>query len=241
MDIDLDTGHSLYRWLHDHEADAWTVGQVNRKFGTSLTGNQLWRIWNGEFAIKLLEFSFYRHPVTTTKPSKSINLVQLYFAMKGEYYKNTTLQYRNETDTERRRLLKLGTFDHVTFAGTFTERRKDGLKQPTHYAVFDFDHVPDPGKLRDVLISDRLLNPEFAFISPSGDGVKVVLFNDDFETTEHETFYSGVLSYLEGKYPQYSKYIDSKTKDVSRTCFICWDKNVYIKPEYLEIWQASKN
>jgi len=57
----------------------------------------------------------------------------------------------------------------------------------------------------------------------------------------YDRFYSLVTNYLKNKYPAFASSIDGKTKDIARACFICYDPNCYIKPQYLELCQANKN
>lgn len=229
------TAIDIRRWLKENYHNSFTVDQVNNIFKTDLTDKTLYNLYEGRFTINLPLFTFYRKPVSNTAPYSNINLTQLFQAITGDYYKRTTMHYRQTKESS----YKAKNFDHVTISGIFNKRSKEGLEQRTGYAVFDFDHVPDPERVKQLLIHDEKLTPELVFTSPSGDGVKAVLYDSDMAT--HEMFYKLVTSYIEKKYPEIYPFMDAKTKDIARTCFLCYDPQAYIKPQYLELWQAQRN
>ncbi len=229
------TAIDIRRWLKENYHNSFTVDQVNNIFKTDLTDKTLCNLYEGRFTINLPLFTFYRKPVSNTAPYSNINLIQLFQAITGDYYKRTTMHYRQTKESS----YKAKNFDHVTISGIFNKRSKEGLEQRSGYAVFDFDHVPDPEKVKQLLIHDEKLTPELVFTSPSGDGVKAVLYDSDMAT--HEMFYKLVTSYIERKYPEIYPFMDAKTKDIARTCFLCYDPQAYIKPQYLELWQAQRN
>jgi len=214
---------------------------LNAKFDHSglLSKSELRQLLNGQFTVNYPKISFYMAPVTNVNPSKEIDLFQIYQAITGHYYKKATELFRAMEPGEAKAAFKKSRFDHVTFAGTFTARKTEGLKNLSGYAVFDFDHLQEPGKLKGLLIADPFLDVQMIFTSPSGDGLKMILFNED--AAPYNIFYGVVVNYLKNKYPIFAANLDGKTKDIARTCFLCHDANAFIKPQYLEVWQASKN
>jgi len=230
---------SIRNWILENYHNAFTIKDVNAMFAVSLTEDELFKIYKGDFVVNYPKFSYYPAPVTTTIPTKEADLVKLYQAITGNYYKKVTEQYRVMEAGKQKATFKITRFDHVTFSGIFSSRKADGLIQLSGYAVFDFDHVQDPEVLKNLLIADPFLEVQMIFMSPSGDGLKMILFNEDGEA--YQDFYGAVVIYLKIKYPMFAASLDAKTKDIARTCFICHDANCYINPQYLELWQASKN
>lgn len=204
-----------------------------------LSEGDLRQLLKGQFTVNYPKFSYFKAPVTNTTPAKEITLVQLFTAITGTYYLKVTEQYRAMETGAQKAEFKRTRFDHVTFAGIFTARKSDNLKTLSGYAVFDFDHVPQVEIFRNLLIADMKLDVQMMFVSPSGDGLKMILHNDT--GAPYDRFYLAVLGYLKSNYHDFVKNIDEKTKDVARTCFVCHDPNCYIKPQYLELWQISKN
>lgn len=235
----LDQAAPLRQWLFDNYNNGWTLEKVNAAFNVSLSDNQLFSIYKGNFTFNLPDFSYFKAPVMNTTPTRSINLVQIYRAISGNYYKGITEKFRAMPPGKEKGEFKAMNFDHGTFAGTFSTRKAAGLITPSYYAVFDFDHVEDVLGLKTMLIQDATLSPELVFTSPSGDGLKVVVLNSDGE--DYSIFYETVTKYLLKKYPKQADHLDRKTKDVSRTCFICHDPDCYLTQKLKTLCQVSKN
>lgn len=197
------------------------------------------QLLKGQFTVNYPKFSYYTAPVRNTIPTKEIDILQLFTAITGNYYKEVTETFRAMAGGQEKANFKTSRFDHVTFAGIFTARKSDNLKTLSGYAVFDFDHVQEVNKLKNLLIADEILDVQLLFTSPSGDGLKMIIYNEG--SSPYDLFYNGATTYLKNYYPSFATSIDGKTKDVARTCFICHDANAFIKPQYLELWQNSKN
>jgi len=234
--ISIETGLSIKKWINDNFC-RFTDYEICSKF--NLTIPELWAIYRGNFTVNYPKFSYCKAPIRNTIPTKEIDLLQVYRAISGTHYKKLTEQYRAMEPGAKKREFKETRFDYVIFGGTFTKRNITAVKKLSGYAAFDFDHLQEPEALKQLLIADENLNVQLCFISPSGDGLKMILFNDDGDP--YDEFYSDVTNYLKSNYPSFAGTIDSKTKDTARACFICHDANCYIKSQYLELWHAEKN
>lgn len=110
----------------------------------------------------------------------------------------------------------------VTFSGTFSYRKRDGLISFSQFACLDFDKfegIEDVQKIKDNLCADECLF--CCFTSPSGKGVKAV-FRLVNEPKNYEAMYRALcLKYTD-------VHLDSKTKDISRLCFESFDPEIYI-------------
>lgn len=99
-----------------------------------------------------------------------------------------------------------------------------------NYIVLDIDHLTDfDGKIPDSIKADDSVL--MAFISPSGEGIKVI-----FKLSEPLISIQGFqVAYREfaekfGVKVGLTGFIDLKTSDVSRACFLSYDANVYYNP-----------
>jgi hypothetical protein len=237
--LSFETGLSIQNWLKENYHNRFSTDGVNKRFDVSLNKEDIWKIYKGNFTVNYPKFSYFKAPVTNTNPAKEIDLLQLFKAITGTHYKQLTETYRAmKTGTDKNNFKKTR-FDYVTFAGTFNARKSENLKNLSGYACFDFDHVQNIDVFKNLLAADIKLNAQMVFISPSGDGLKMILFNDDGDP--YDEFYSDVTNYLKSNYPSFGGSLDAKTKDTARACFVCHDANCYIKPQYLELWQAEKN
>jgi hypothetical protein len=109
-------------------------------------------------------------------------------------------------------------------------RRTENLAS-VNFIVLDIDHLTDfDGEIPTAIKADNSVL--MAFISPSGEGIKVIfrLVEPLVSTTGFQAAYRefaekfGVKVGLTG-------FIDLKTSDVSRACFLSHDVNVYYNPD----------
>lgn len=181
-------------------------------------------------SIHIPVFSFFKCPVSNTQPAYNLNLLETYKLIKGNGYKNTTAQLRSINDKKQARKYKAGNFDYVTFSGTFSKRSDKDLQKHSGLITIDFDHIKDLQKLKEALLNDEYFETELMFISPSGDGLKWVI-PVDLTKANHQDYFKAVSNYIQHTY---NLEVDKSGKDISRACFIPFDKDVFIHPKYLQ-------
>lgn len=115
---------------------------------------------------------------------------------------------------------------------------REGVRQLSHfkgihYLVLDFDHFRDenePAAIKENLKRDKRVFA--AFISPGGNGLKVIFkLNGGFETPKHYSdFYKSFAASFSKDY-QLSEFCDLVTSDATRVCFLSYDPEVYYNPD----------
>ena len=175
-------------------------------------------------------FSFFKAPIINTKPHKAVNLLQIYNAIKGNYYKERTQKLRAISDIAQARKYKAANFDYCTFSGTFTTRNDKALIKHSGLLCIDFDHLQNLQDLKNRLLTDEYFDTQLLFVSPSGDGLKWIIPIDTAQTT-HNDYFKAVSSYIQ---QAYGVEIDKSGRDVSRACFLPYDPQAYINPVYLQ-------
>ena len=178
------------------------------------------------------KFSYYKCPIKNTKPTKDIGLADVVKAIKWNKTKEKTLQLRALDNDDEAREYKSFHFDYVTFSGTFTQR---GVKCLTNYSglmVLDLDDV-DVEDAKHKLLNQTLFDIALMFTSPSGNGVKVVVPSTTLE--EHEQVFGMYKRCLK---EEFDLTVDESGKDVSRACFIAYDKDVYMNENY--VWRKME-
>jgi len=181
-----------------------------------------------EFA--LAHFSFYKSPISNTKPFSIINLFELYKMIKGDTYKARTLKLREISDPGEAGIFKKNSFDYVTISGQFLKRGDSSLLRHSELMTFDFDHVPSIPILKKILLGEPAFLTELMFISPSGNGLKWII-SIDITLASHQLWFAAVADTLRAGW---GLEVDKSGKDVSRACFIPYDPDVYINPEYIQ-------
>lgn len=148
------------------------------------------------------------------------------------------------TDIERLRTLSPQEYDRrkkslpaFTVAGTFyNPRRAANLAQHSGFAVVDFDKVSHLADTKFALKQDRYTAA--CFISPSGNGLKVIVRVAGITTPEqHKAFYEPLAEHYRSKYGLHLN-LDESGKDVSRLCFVSWDSDLYVN-EQAEIFSMD--
>jgi hypothetical protein len=174
-------------------------------------------------------FSYFKKPITNKTPYKDILLQDLFKAITGNYFRKTTEKARElkSINEDLYKRYKISNFDYVTFAGTFSERKIDGIKTLSGLMCLDVDHEYFPDVLKRYLIQERFLNPQLIFRSPGGDGLKIIISNPQPEL-KYSDSYSKVNEYF---WKKYARRIDN-TSDVSRACFVCYDPDAWIKDDF---------
>ena len=178
----------------------------------------------------LPRFSFFYSPITNTKPFSGITLLDLFNLIKGESYKPRTLRLRGISDPEAAAKFKKSSFDYVTISGEFSLKRSDSnLIRHSELLILDFDHVTDIPNLKKILLGDPSFQTELMFISPSGNGLKWII-SIDIKLASHPRWFEAVADVLKKRH---GLEVDKSGKDISRACFIPYDPEVYINPEYI--------
>ncbi|MFY0673969.1 MAG: VirE protein [Bacteroidia bacterium] len=174
-------------------------------------------------------FSFFKRPITNTKPEGTKGLLEIYEFIKGDKYKQVTNRLRSFDDFSEARRFKASNFDYATFSGEFSYRSDSGLIEHSGLLCLDFDDIDLVDDLKQALLDDEYFETELLFVSPSGNGVKWVISIDQ-RKGDHKYWFAAVANYLKHTY---QVEVDASGKDVSRACFLPHDPNVVINPKHL--------
>ncbi len=176
-------------------------------------------------------FSFFKAPVSNITPHSQTTLVQIFNAIKGNYYKERTSNLRAFADGKLARLYKAQHFDYCAFSGVFTTRNDKSLVKHSGLLCIDFDHLNSVETLFKSLLQDDYFDTQLLFRSPSGDGLKwVIQINPplrDLGSFSHGEYFAAVANYIR---QAYGVEVDKSGRDLSRACFLPHDPNAYINP-----------
>lgn len=107
----------------------------------------------------------------------------------------------------------------VTFSGTFKERKASEIDVYSQVVVLDIDHLDFKQivSLKAQMVQDEYVG--FAFISPSGNGLKI-LVKVNTGPEHHLAAFLHLQKVFEEKY---CLKVDDSGKDISRLCFVSYD------------------
>jgi len=114
----------------------------------------------------------------------------------------------------------------VTVSGVFKDGHKAGdLGRYSGLIQIDFDKLESPEADFETLIKDPYTLA--AFISPSGNGLKIIVRVSGTEKDHKTNFLNLAAYYLK----RFGMIADQACKDVSRLMYISYDPNLYFNPE----------
>lgn len=128
-------------------------------------------------------------------------------------------------DDEQRNEMKRNLPCYV-FSGEFKERNQQGLIKHSGLCILDFDKFPDRETMQqsiDIIKS----NPHVlsAFISPSGNGIKVLIRIPECDKISHPKYFKE----FQNKYNY--DFFDMSNSNIDRVCFESYDPDIYINYE----------
>ena len=188
------------------------------------------KVYIPPLVVEATRFSLFRCPVTNTYPSRQITLLEAFHLIRGDAYRERTLELRSICEPEAAGQYKRKYFDYVTFSGVFSKRSDAALVSHSGLMVLDFDHVENMALAKQALVNDpgSVLDIDMMFVSPSGHGLKCVI-SIDVVKLPHKMWFETVALFLKQRY---HLELDRSGKDVSRACFLCHDPEAWIHPNY---------
>lgn len=128
-------------------------------------------------------FSFFSAPVTRVVPAHAVTPFAVYRYLISSFGSSATASIRAASSPEQRRELKRKRLDFIVPGGLLSRRCLDGLLYASGFMVLDFDHLgPFPAGLDAGLSVLSLVAPLWdkfnsvlGFVSPSGDGYKLLI------------------------------------------------------------------
>lgn len=132
-----------------------------------------------------------------------------------------------ETKEERNNIKKQ--LPSILFSGEFSRRADNAIINHSGLICIDFDGFKDDEELQKMRM--HLFNDKYTyclFISPSGDGLKV-LVRIPSDALNHKNYFLALEKYYDC--PQF----DKSCKNVSRVCYESYDPDIYVN-ELSEVW-----
>ena len=110
----------------------------------------------------------------------------------------------------------------ICFSGKFNKRNSESIEEHSGFICLDFDGYE---KQKDLLMDKEKFTKDkyvyACFISPSGNGLKVIV-KIPTEEDNHVNYFKGLEMYFD------STYFDKSCKDISRVCYESYDPLIHI-------------
>jgi len=205
-----------------YEEDYSEIPQVDIVTESTLTEAT---IETGKTDYKIPKMSFYEgNGITQTIPTGQINIKEFWELIISDIYKAQVLAIRECKDGKQKNRLK-DRLHNINSQGIFSQRKNDGIVQPSGYAPIDIDKFEgDIHELKKRLIQDEHI--ALLFISPGGRGLKAFITIPQ-EIEKYASYVEAFYNYLEEKYNIQEKYLDKKL-DISRVSYVSHDPEAYL-------------
>lgn len=170
-----------------------------------------------------LEIAFSAVQNARDTATHTITLAAAFEAITGPLHAATVARIREHVTAGRKDEASAikKTLPAFMFSGTFTSRRSAALQQHSGLMVLDFDACGTDRKAE--LANDP--HAVLCFISPSGNGLKLVIKIEGDTATHGESFDAARTYYRD----QYDLDADKSGRDVARLCFVSHDPNAMLK------------
>ena len=152
-----------------------------------------------------------------------ISIEDIHKLITGYKYKRFTDAIRALTTKAEQNVIKQNSLDYVTFSGIFEGRSLESLKMHSNLLCIDFDDIPNVANARQQILDT--LPPYLLFISPRGEGLKVVYKIAVTDTNTHLMYYHAFEHFFKS---ELGLKTDAACKDIPRPCFLCHDSESYL-------------
>lgn len=185
-----------------------------------------------------MNVTLFEGGITNTKDPKIVSIEDVYNMIKSpEMYDKTVFLKKNyKTDIISYKSEK-SKLPNVVFSGEFSERNGQACTKYNGNIILDIDKVGDQKKLIKIKEYFKKQSPTLLmFISPSGDGIKVVqrVFVPE-NLTQIESFHKRAFDHLKDKHNavlnQLGVEVDDSGNDIARTCYLNFDEKVFINKQ----------
>lgn len=203
-------------------------------------------------------FSFFAAPVTRVVPNHSVTPFAIYRYLVSDFASSATAQIRNCSTPADRRELKRKRLDFIVPGAVLSKRCFEGLVSASGFMVLDFDHLgPFPAGLDAGLSVLSLVAPLWdafnsvlGFVSPSGDGYKLIIdidcalrdraniiprmaFLNDAERKAAADAYKSIYEDCGEVCARMGFELDKSGSDITRACYLPHDPLPRIAYEYM--------
>lgn len=147
----------------------------------------------------------------------------------GQDLKAATQAIQNESSHDRQNQMKKEWLPCALFNGTFSYKNDQRMTSYSCITAMDFDNFQSPDDM--AIIMGRLASSPCVisvFVSPSGKGLKALVWHDNTNPAYHKELYEQLLK----KFQIQTATNDPSCSDLSRGNYLCYDPNILVKSMY---------
>ena len=144
--------------------------------------------------------------------------------------KELILSIRKETEKQARNQLKKR-LPSICFSGRFSERVDSKIIEHSGYICLDIDELTTKQITSNRALIEKDTHTFSCFVSPSGNGLKVLLKIPN-SIEEHKNIFRAIKKYYQDTF---DITLDESGVNISRVCYESYDPDLFYNPDS-EIW-----
>lgn len=178
------------------------------------------------------KITIYKNLFDSQGVAHHVDIEKAFYRIKTGSNKDLVEKIRKEKDKGKRNEFKSKLHCYL-FSGEFSQRKDDALISHSGFICLDFDGYKKRSELlewKDKIKIDK--HTYSVFISPSGNGLKVIVQIPPCTKEDHKLYFKALEAYYD------TDYFDSSCKNISRVCYESYDAEIYVNKE-AEIWKEK--
>lgn len=149
----------------------------------------------------------------------------LYDYEMGKYTLKEAVEYIRKVPENEKQSLKFRLLPAVAYNAIFTKVNRSGIKQYSCFTALDFDHIETPEQMESVRSTLMQTQCVFCvFVTPSGKGLKAIVWHDNTTTDLHQDLYEQLLDSFN------VTCRDKACKDLARRNYLSYDPDIWVNP-----------
>lgn len=158
--------------------------------------------------------------ITDTKTPHYVSPEAIYKRIKNGEDRDKIEAIRSEKNKDKRGKMK-GQLPSICWSGEFTSRSNSAITKHSGLVCVDFDHLDDVSLFKEKLKDDKFVH--IAFVSPSGDGLKVIIKIPPSIETHADSCRAITEHFNNEKLDEF--------RDIARVCYSSHDEDIYFHPD----------
>jgi len=171
----------------------------------------------------MFKFSYFKGPITNTKTCEIVTLGRIVETIRSDKSIKERIELIRSLPEGDKQKAEKNKLPYVCFSGTFKKRESESLIAHSGLICIDIDHLTNERIKEKQELIRQYYEPALMFVSPRGNGLKVV-FAIDLNEGTHQEYYNTLSLFLRDIL---KKEVDPAPANVASACFLSYDPEVY--------------
>jgi len=171
----------------------------------------------------MFKFSYFKGPITNTKTCEIVTLGRIVETIRSDKSIKERIELIRSLPEGDKQKAEKNKLPYVCFSGTFKKRESESLIAHSGLICIDIDHLTNERIKEKQELIRQYYEPALMFVSPRGNGLKVV-FAIDLNEGTHQEYYNTLSLFLRDIL---KKEVDPAPANIASACFLSYDPEAY--------------